>query len=79
MLQNPLQPVAILELKMWGGHCGTMEKVGGPTYMFILHGDFSLFWRLTCYDLPYQTQSKLMNTVEYEREFLFTRDTWMPL
>jgi len=23
--------VAILELKKWGDHCGTKEKVGGPT------------------------------------------------
>ena len=23
------ETVAILELKMWGGHCGAKEKVGG--------------------------------------------------
>jgi len=45
-----LIPVAILEWKKWGGHCGAKEKSGVSTKISILHGDFSLFWRLSCYD-----------------------------
>jgi len=26
-----LEPVAILEIKIWWGHCGVGEKVGGAT------------------------------------------------
>jgi len=49
--------------------------------MSILPGDFSLFWRLRCYDLsfPCQTQHGLVNIVEYELALLFTKDTQMPL
>jgi len=43
------QAVAILEWKKWGGHCGAKEKSVGATKISILHGDFSLFWRLSCY------------------------------
>jgi len=39
--------------------------------MSMLHGDFSLF----CYDLPYQTQHRLMNIVKYELAFLLTKET----
>jgi len=28
---------------------GAQDEVEGKTWMFILHGDFSLFWRLSCY------------------------------
>jgi len=35
--------MAILEFKKGGGHYGTKEKVGGPTKMFISHGDFHCF------------------------------------
>jgi len=39
-----LARVAIIHWnKKSGGPCGTKEKVGGPTQMFILHGDFPLF------------------------------------
>jgi len=36
--------------KVGGGHCGGREKVREATQMSILHGDFSLFSRLSCYD-----------------------------
>ena len=49
-------------------------KSRGATKMAILHGDFSLFWRLSCYDLPYQTQHRLVNIVKYELALLFTRE-----
>ena len=66
--------VAILELKKQGGHCGAKKNLGGqqkcPSRMVI----FSLFWRLSCYDLPYQTQHRLMNIFKYEAAFLFTKD-----
>ena len=67
--------VAILELKKWGGgHSGAKKKVGVTTLISISDGDFLLFWWLSCYDLPYQTQYRLMIIVQYELAFLFTRD-----
>ena len=33
--------------------------------MSVLHGDFSLFWNLSCYDLLCQTQHRLVNIVTY--------------
>ena len=33
-----MEPVAILELKKWGGHCGAKEKVGGANINVIFHG-----------------------------------------
>jgi len=41
---------AILELKKWGEYRRAKEKVGRPTQMSIMRGDFSLFWRSSCYD-----------------------------
>jgi len=62
-----------------------MKKVGGAlrgqgksrgSYMDVyLAGDFSLFWRLSCYDLPYQTQHRLVNIIKNELALIFTRDT----
>ena len=31
-----MEPVAILELKKWGVHCGAKEKVGGANINVIL-------------------------------------------
>jgi len=66
-------------MKKVGGNYGAKEKVGGQhkclSQMSILHGDFSLLWRLSCYDKPYQTQRRLVNIVEYILAFLFSRDT----
>ena len=31
-------------IKIVGDHCGAEEKVGGPTHMPVLHGDFSSLW-----------------------------------
>ena len=47
--------------------------------MSILHGDFALFWSLSGYDLPYQTQHRLVNIVKYELGLLFNRDNSKPL
>jgi len=47
--------MAILEFKKRWGYCGTKEKAGGNINVdFTLW--FSLFWRSSCYHLPYQTQ-----------------------
>jgi len=67
--------VAILEIKKWGRHYGVNDKVGGATQMSILHGDFSLFWRSSCYNWPYQTQHRLVNIAKYELSFYYSLGT----